>query len=172
MNIIHNTVYVNQTSRGTCNQLGVSLKTGAIKYLFCTANEREEFAVSTNALVSVSDFRLELSALRTVVPKNAVKLFIGQPVYTHNGVFLGSLKNIVQENMRVNALRTEKNVIPFSAVQACADAIILRKSLPYPLGQTIPTSSPKCITRPVLKNAIKEKSLIRLTLSLSPFHVF
>ena len=170
MRVIHNTFYVNNIPRGTCSRLGVSLKTGAIKYLFCLTDENKEFALNVKALLSVDDFRLELSSFRSVIPKNAVKISLGQPVYSHNGVYLGAIKNVMQSNMRITDLVTEKGVIPFSFVQACADAIILRKPLPYPLGQSLPTA--QYVTRPLLKEAIKENALIKLTLSLSPFKLY
>ena len=170
MHILQNTLYLNQTPRGTCNQLGVSLKTGMIKYLFCSTNPREEFAVNASAILAIEAFRIQLSSLRPVIPKNAVKLYIGLPVYAFTGVYLGAIKKIQCENMRVTALITDKNaLIPFSAVLSCADAVILRKNLPYPLGQRIPAPTLQVITRSVLKNAIAEKNLIKLTLSLAPF---
>lgn len=173
MNILQNTLYLNQVPRGTCHQLGVSLKTGAIKYLFCETNAREQFAVNASAILAIEDFRVQLSSIRPVIPKNAVKLSIGLPVYAFTGVYLGEIKKIQRENMRVTALITDKNAtIPFSAVLSCADAVILRKNLPYPLGQRIPAPALQLITRPVLKKAIAEKNLIKLTLSLAPFTLF
>ena len=170
MHILQNVVYVNQTPRGKINQLGVSLKTGAIKYLFCATDTREEFAVNANAIRSIEEFCIRLSSLRPVIPKNIVKISIGLPVYAFTGVYLGKISEITRENMRVTALITDKNaVLPFSAVLACADAIILRKNLPYPLGQRIPAPTMQVITRPILQNAIAEKNLIKLTLSLAPF---
>ncbi len=170
MHILQNTVYINQTPRGRINQLGVSLKTGAIKYLFCATETSENFAINASSILSIDNFRVQLSSLRPVIPKNAVNLFIGLPVYAFTGVYLGSITKIERENMRVTALITDKNaVVPFCAVLACADAVILRKNLPYPLGQRIPAPSVQVITRPVLKSAIAEKNLIKLTLSLAPF---
>ncbi len=170
MHILQNIVYINQTPRGKIHQIGVSLKTGAIKYLFCATDTREEFAVNANAIRCIEEFRIQLSSLRPAVPKNIVKISLGLPVYAFTGVYLGKINEIARGNMRVTALITDKNaVVPFSAVLACADAVILRKNLPYPLGQRIPAPTAEVITRPVLKNAIAEKNLIKLTLSLAPF---
>ena len=170
MNIIPKTIYYNKTPRGQCQSIGFSPKTGAIKYLFCSNCERVDFVINSNAVLSVHEYGIELSHLRPVIPKNALKLFLGQPVYTYNGVALGNILEIKQENFILQTILTDKNIsIPFTAVQACKDAVILQKKLPYPLGQRIPAPSPQTVTRPILRNAIQEKSLIKLTLSLAPF---
>lgn len=170
MNIISKTIYLNQTPRGTCEGIGLSLKNGGIKYLFCSNYEHVPFVINANAVVSADEHGIEVSHLRPVIPKNTLKLFLGQPVYAYNGLYLGKMLEIKQENFLLQTLITDKNMrIPFTAIQACNDAVLLRKQLPYPLGQRIPTKTTQTITRPVLRNAIQEKSLIKLTLSLAPF---
>lgn len=170
MNIIQKTLYLNQTPRGECQSVGFSLKTGAIKYLFCTTREHADFVINANAVTKINEYGIELSHLRPVIPKNALKLFRGQPVYTYNGVFLGHIRDIKQENFILQALITDKNAtVPLASIQACNDAVVLRKTLPYPLGQRIPSPVFQAVTRPILRNAIQEKSLIKFTLSLAPF---
>ena len=170
MNLIPKTIYCNNTPRGQCHSIGFSQKTGAIKYLFCSTYDRVEFVINTSAVLSVHEYGIELSRLRPVVPKNILKLFLGQPVYTYNGIAIGNILEIKEENLILQAIITDNNIsIPFTAVQACNDAVILRKKLPYPLGQRIPTTSSQTVTRPILRSAIQEKSLIKFTLSLAPF---
>lgn len=170
MNIIPKTIYLNKTPRGQCQSIGFSSKTGTIKYLFCSTYERADFVINTNSVLSVHEYGIELSHLRPVVPKNTLKIFLGQPVYTYNGIDLGNILAIKQENFILQTIVTDKNIrIPFTAIQACNDAVILRKKLPYPLGQRIPATTPQTVTRPILRSAIQEKSLIKFTLSLAPF---
>ena len=170
MNIIPKTIYCNNTPRGQCQSIGFSSKTGAIKYLFCSTYERADFVINTNAVLSVHEYGIELSHLRPVVPKNVLKLFLGQPIYSYNGIALGNILEIKEENFILQAIITDKNIrIPFTAIQACNDVVILRKKLPYPLGQRISATAPQTVTRPILRSAIQEKSLIKFTLSLAPF---
>ena len=172
MYIITKTIHFNDSPRGICRALGVSLKTGIIKYLFCKTDDGAEFAINATALSSVTPFSLLCSTLRPVIPKNAVKLFLGQPVYAPNGKFLGNLTAVKQDGLRVLSLTTsQKTTFPLQCVGACDDAIILRKKLPYPLGQRVHTPTKQCVTRPLLRTAIAQNELIQFTLSLAPFHL-
>ena len=172
MYIITKTIHLNDAPRGICCALGVSLKTGLIKYLYCKTDDGAEFAINATALTSVTPFSLLCSTLRPVIPKNAVKLFLGQPVYASTGKFLGNLTAVKQDCLRVLSLTTsQKCTFPLQCVGACNDAIILRKQLPYPLGQRVHTPTKQCVTRPLLRTAIAQNELIQFTLSLAPFHL-
>ena len=71
------------------------------------------------------------------------------------------------------------DVFPITSVFACADAVILRKEPPYPLGQRIPApllpivsdKSEALVTKPILRAAIQKRALVKLTLSLPPFNL-
>ena len=172
MYIITKTIHLNDAPRGICCALGVSLKTGLIKYLYCKTDDGAEFAINATALTSVTPFSLLCSTLRPVIPKNAVKLFLGQPVYASTGKFLGNLTAVKQDCLRILSLTTsQKCTFPLQCVGACNDAIILRKKLPYPLGQRVHTPTKQCVTRPLLRTAIAQNELIQFTLSLAPFHL-
>ncbi|MBQ8323384.1 MAG: hypothetical protein IJX91_05405 [Clostridia bacterium] len=161
------------------------MKSGSVKYLLCSSevsllsHEPEpDFAVNLSAVEAVTERGVELSRLRPVLPKNCVKLFPNYPVYTQDGTFAGHVLNAELSDFKLVRLITDKNAIfPFTSVAACADAVILKKSQPYPLGQRIPApvvssflnKNEPTVTRSVLKNAIENKALIRLTLSLAPF---
>ena len=94
------------------------------------------------------------------------------PVYSSEGVFLGNLKDARLDDGVFTRIYTLKESYPFSSVSACADALLLRKSTAYPLGQRIPAplfSTESTVTKSVLRSAITSGYLIRLTLSLPPF---
>lgn len=183
--LIHKSIFSANTFRGVCLGIGVSAKNYAVKYLLC-ANEPGylsqkptiDFAVNYSPNIRLEENKLFFSSLRTVATKNCAKLFLGLPIYTHNGDFLGYLYDVELNNHCAVRVFTDKGTFyPFSCISAVSDAIILRKTQPYPLGQRIPapiagvekTKNETLVTRPVLQKAIKGKNLIKLTLSLSPF---
>ena len=88
------------------------------------------------------------------------------PVYTENGVFLGNLSNVKFDDYTAKSIQINDVWITFSRVIAVGDAVIVSKAQPYPIGQ--PTKE-NFVTKQTLKRAVKEQSLIRLTLSLPPF---
>lgn len=173
--LVEKNVYVGKTLRGVCLAVGISLKTYAVKYLHCAKaatynplRPRVDFSLPVSAIESVTDGAIVLSRLRPVYPKNCTSIFLNRPVYSHEGAYLGVTTDVDLTDLTATRLFTDANKsYPISAVNAYADAVILRKALPYPLGQRIHTS---LVTKPLLKKAIEEKTLIRLTLSLAPFH--
>lgn len=171
----------NDEARGVCRGVGISLKSRAIKYLLCSCSPvpkspTTDFSVNVSAVLHI-DGGIRLSKLRPVFPKNCARIFIGCPVYSYDGAFLGKITDLELENLTATRLFTDNAVYPASAILACADAVILRKEQPFPLGQRIPAPilSSVCdkeetlITKSVLKSAIAKGGLIKLTLSLPPF---
>ena len=74
----------------------------------------------------------------------------------------------------VKLLTNRGEAFPLTAISAFSDAVILRKRQPYPIGQRIPITScsnlnERIVTKSVLRSAIENRALIRLTLSLPPF---
>ena len=190
-------VLVNGETRGVCLGVGLSLKTYAVKYLFCSsaasatssvgasiasvANVEPvpDFAVSTAAVCELGS-TICLTHLRTVCPKSCVRIFPRRPIYSADGVFLGALADLELRDFIATRIFTDRNTsFPVSAISVCADAVFLRKDQPYPLGQRIPApllslvSDKKdgLVTRPVLRGAIEKGALVKLTLSLPPFGV-
>ncbi len=177
---IHKPLFVNNATRGLSLGAGFSLKSGAIKYLFCAENPASpthDFAIGFSSIKAVQPNGVHLSRLRPVLPKNCVRLFLDTPVYSHDGAFKGNITDGEVVNFKLTKLFTDKGFsFPLSAISAYLDAVILKKSLPYPLGQRIPTPAvpllnkqDTTVTRAVLKGAIENETLIRLTLSLAPF---
>lgn len=165
--------------RGICLGIGISLKNQAVKYLLCSSNvalsNATDFSVNVSAVEDVNE-HIVLSRVRPVFPKNCAKLFIGLPVYAFDGAFLGNLKDVELNGFTATRLFTDSTWYPATAVCACSDAIILRKEQPFPIGQRIPaptlfhfSSNASLVTKPLLKEALKEGKLIAFTLSLSPF---
>ena len=187
-------VLVNGETRGVCLGVGLSLKSYAVKYLFCSSvgnsanvggasaasvDPVPDFAVSTAAVCELGN-AIRLTHLRTVCPKACVRVFPRRPVYSADGAFLGALADLELRDYVATRLFTDRNVsFPVSAIAVCADAVFLRKDQPYPLGQRIPApllslvSDKKdgLVTRPVLRGAIEKGALVKLTLSLPPFGV-
>ena len=175
-------VSVKGNPKGVCLGIGVSLKTYAIKYLFC-ANEKnkssQSFAITFSS-VEVLDEAIHLSSLRPVYPKNCARLFPGTPIYSPLGENLGFLSDAEIRNFHLETLfNGDGTSYSITAVAACSDAIILKKEQPYPIGQRIPAHSISIsdgksgiVTKPVLKKALQKGALIRFTLSLPPFSLF
>lgn len=179
--IVGRTVSVKGKPRGVCLGIGVSLKSYAVKYLFCASEQAKsnqtDFAVSISA-VDVIDETVHLSSLRPVYPRNCAKFSLRMPVYSSFGENLGFLSDAEMRNFYVESLFTDQNeTYPVTAVAACIDAVILKKEQPYPIGQRIPAPSiplsegKGLVTRPILKKVIQKGKLIEFTLSLSPFEL-
>ena len=178
-------VCVGKTVRGVCLGVGVSLKSFAVKYLLCADAAthtplcpRTDFAVNASAIQSLDETAIVLSRLRPVLPKNCAKIFIGRPVYSNEGVFLGHVSDLeIHDLTATNLLTDQTAAYPLTAVAAFSDAVILRKEQPYPLGQRIPApvvldifdKNEPVVTKATLRKAIEKRSLIKLTLSLAPF---
>ncbi len=172
-------VFSSKKSKGICRGVGISLKTQEVKYLLCS-NAAAEFCISTNYVENISDC-IQLSKLRPVHPQRCACVFVGTPVYSSEGSYLGNVTDLALHNFTATQLFTDQNAIyPITAVVACQDAVILRKEQPYPLGQRVPApllsalsdkKSP-IVTKAILRSAIEKGALISLTLSLPPFSVF
>ena len=176
--LIGKSVYAGSKRRGVCEGVGVSLKSGAVKYLFCSAaSGRTEFCVNVSAIEEL-DEEIYLSRLRPVFPKNAAKILLDLPVYTDEGVFLGNVKDMEMDSFSALRLETDKGEhFSCTHIAACTDAILLRKKPPYPIGQRIPAhalsdifqNDEMIVNRSNLREAIEKGALIKLTLSLAPF---
>ncbi len=174
-------IFTSQSSKGFCRGVGISLKSHAVKYLLCASSKSSnaDFAISTSAIERIEE-SIHLSKLRPLFPRNCARICIGRPVYTFDGAYLGKVADLEIENHTATRLRTDKNnTYPVSAITACLDAVILKREQPYPLGQCIPAplqgefskqNSP-LVTKQILKDAIAQERLIKLTLSLPPFQV-
>lgn len=179
--LINQPVHSGKHLRGFARGIGFSLKTGKIKYLFCSTRENDpksDFALNATPFFQLSN-KLHFSSLRPVLPKNCVQIFPYLPLYNIDGTYLGQLTDAVIENGILCYLISDANVrYSLHEISACADAILLRKKQAYPIGQRIPAPmlfdsvlQNTVVTKPLLKNAIKGGKLIRLTLSLPPFDV-
>lgn len=179
--LIGKEIVVGNTPRGSVKGVGISLKTHAVKYLLCagTNPSRALFAIPINSVTSFGEHLL-LPRLRPVFPKHCACLFFNLPIYSCYGEHLGHLQEVTINHFTATTLHTDKGIIlPISAVNACSDAILLKREQPFPLGQRVPapilsTVSGKregVVTKPVLRAAIQQNALIKLTLSLPPFSI-
>lgn len=175
-------LFVGNTFRGVCRGVALSLKSQAVKYLLCASTQTQsvtDFSVGVSAVTEIAD-GIQLSRLRPCYPKSCAKISIGLPVYSFEGGYLGVVTDLDLNDFVATKLYTDRgDVLPLTSVFACSDAVILRKEQAYPLGQRIPTpllssftdKSEALVTKPILRVAIRNKSLIKLTLSLPPFNM-
>ena len=167
--------------RGICRGVGISPKTFSVKYLLCAslsnATKNADFCLPLQAVESIDESIL-LSRLRPAFPKNCIRLFLGLPVFSQDGVYLGKIEDVKLDGFIATKLFTDqKETYPISSVIACSDAVILRKSAPFPLGQSVPApilslingKKDGLVTKPLLRAAIQKGALVSLTLSLPPF---
>ncbi len=171
-------IIVGKTQKGVCQGVGISLKTQAVKYLLCASSStsRARFAVPVSAVEGVGE-QIVLSRLRPVFPKNCACLFLHLPVYGFDGAFLGEVLNLELKDFIATNLITSEGEYPANAITACADAVLLKKEQPFPIGQRIPApmlslvtdKKDSVVTKPILRTAIEKRALIGFTLSLPPF---
>ncbi len=177
--LVNKEILVGKNVKGYCRGVAISLKSHAVKYLLCAAAPYAEvdFALSTAYVEEVGE-QIRLSCLRPVLPKNCAKIFISRPVYSADGVYLGNIADLQLQDFTATYLYTDQNErYPVSAIVAGQDALLLKREQPFPLGNRIPApllslftdKKDGLITKPVLRAAIGQGTLLRLTLSLSPF---
>ncbi len=178
---VNKPILVGKEQRGVCLGIGFSLKTQALKCLLCapTSQQSPTFAVGISAVQCVAE-HVVLPRLRTVLPTGCARLTFGMPIYAYDGGFLGKIIDAEFANNLLLHVFTDKNErFPATAIFACNDALILRKNMPYPLGQRVPApiicqindKMDGLVTRPLLRTAIAKGALIKLTLSLPPFRI-
>ncbi len=171
--LIDKTLILDKAPRGMSVAVGISPKNKTLKYLFCASKnaQQADFVLPISAVSQTNENALFLSRMRPILPKSYHKLTLNLPVYTDDGVFLGRILNIKFLDNVASALQTNDGIwYPFSRVIAIADAVLLKKAPPYPIGQPIPKRE-NFVTKQELKRAVKEERLIKLTLSLPPFSV-
>ncbi len=173
-------IVVGKTVKGYCRGVAISLKSHTVKYLLCASGAGEaDFTISASAVKGVGE-KITLSSLRTVCPRGCAKIIIGRPAYSFEGVYLGKITDLAMQDFTATYLFTDQDEIyPVSAITASQDALLLKREQPFPIGQRIPApmlphfteKKDGLVTKPVLKSALAQGKLIRLTLSLAPFQI-
>lgn len=177
--LINKNICSANTVKGCCKGVGISTKNAKVKYLLCasTNHSATDFAINASSVTDVED-EIAISALRPVFPKSCIKLFIGLPVFSYEGAYLGNLTDLSFDDFVATEFYTNrKKAYSVQNIFACNDAILLKKEQVYPLGQRIPApvvsrfsnKSDSVVTKPYLRLAMSKGNLIKLTLSLSPF---
>ncbi len=179
--LINRELVVKKTVKGYCRGVALSLKSHAVKYLLCSTEPFAEcdFAISTASVCKMGD-QITVNSLRPLLPKSCAKIFIGRPVYSSEGVYLGKITDLTLCDFIATHLSTDQGeVYPVSAIEASQDALLLKREQPFPIGSRIPApllsrftdKKDGLVTKPVLRSAIKNESLLRLTLALAPFEI-
>jgi sporulation protein YlmC with PRC-barrel domain len=186
--LIQKNIRVGKNAKGMCVGVGISIKSKAVKYLLCCSNpsqntpvsasEKADFAISVSAIERISHDEIVLSNLRAVFPKNCAKISLGKAIYSEDGVYLGKIADLEMHNFQAIKLWSDCN-FPYSpmTISACSDVVILRKEQAFPLGERIPApilfpflkKNESVVTKSILRSAIQNGQLLRLTLSLPPF---
>ena len=110
---------------------------------------------------------------KPIFSKIYTRLSLGTPVYSYDGEYLGKLSDAEIRQGKLTQLHTDQGrQIPTAEILACADAILLKKKRPYPLGQPLTTEKrDSVVTKSLLRKSLAQGTLIQLTLSLPPFCV-
>ncbi len=177
--LINKEIVVGKSVKGYCRGVAISLKSYAVKYLLCASAPYSEadFALSVGSVKEIGE-QIVLSSLRPLLPKNSAKIFIHRPVYSADGVYLGKITDLTLRDFTATHLFTDqKERYPVSAVVASQDALLLKREQPFPLGHRIPApvlslftdKKDGLVTKPVLRTAIGQGALLKLTLALPPF---
>ncbi len=179
--LVNKEIFSGKNAKGICRGVGISLKSHAVKYLLCastpTATHGGDFSVSTSAVERIEE-GVFLTKLRPLFPKNCARVFLGCPIYSFDGVFLGNLTDLEMKGFAATQIFTDQaTAYPVTAITACKDALILKREQPFPLGQRVPTpllplvtdKKDAVVTKPLLRTAIQNGALVKLTLSLPPF---
>lgn len=162
--------------RGICRGVGIQVKSRAVKYLICLDVEKErELFLSINAIKEISKSGILLKSFRPCAPLSVSRFFSSRPVYDETGKYLGIVVDLEIENSFAVSLTTDTGA-SYSAysLTAVSDAVLLKRRAIFPLGEKIPerlhqqTKSP-VVSKAVLKQALADGRLIRLTLSLPLF---
>lgn len=178
--LIDKPIIVNNTPRGICEGVGISKKDGGIKYLICseTDNPKIRFIVPFSLVTFIKQDAVHLQKLRTVTPTKFYFLHLNIPVYTLQGKCVGNVENASWANGTLGFLSVNGNNVPYTSISAISDAVLVRSTASFPLGQRIPVPCiskyrlrENTVTKSVLKKSVSEDFLIELTLSLAPFNV-
>lgn len=179
--LVGKNVYSGRALRGVCRGVCLSLKTRAVKYLLCgSASDRgnaSEFSVSVASIREIGE-NICLKRLRAASAGNCVRFYMGRPVYSEDGIYLGDTSDLDMEDFTAMKLVTNTGkTYTAAAIAASGDAVILRKEPLFPVGSRVPERVPAgegeiaagtIVTRGVLKRAISAGSLIALTRSVLP----
>ncbi len=178
--LVNKEIYCKNAFKGVCRGIGISLKTQSVKYLLCASSPAAptDFSVAVSAVEAVGE-DIRLTSLRPIFPKRCIRIFPDMPAYSYDGVYLGKVVNLeIKEFVATKLFTDENGVYPTIAIAACQDALILKAEQAYPLGQRIPAPAlslvtekkDALVTKPILRTAIRQGDLVKLTLSLPPFN--
>lgn len=123
------------------------------------------------AASKISAWRVVPESNRPCSPKGTQRLILGKPVYSTAGTYCGKLTDVLIKN----------GVFSAENLYAAGDALLLKPSEPYPIGQKIPLNTraetsggvavrlSKQVTRSALRFFLREGKLIEFTTSLPLF---
>lgn len=180
-------VFSRSAERGVCVGVGVSLKTFVVKYLFYQPlHERANvlFALPFARVCAADGLCLQADGVRALSPKGCAPFRLRLPVFTAEGVAVGQVADLSITEGQDGEYRAEFMVldggktIAADEIAVYADAVLLKKSRPYPLGQRIPApilslfsdKNQPFVSKAALRRAVERNDLIKFTLSLPPFH--
>ena len=116
----------------------------------------------------ISAWRVVPESNRLCSPKGTQRLILGKPVYSTAGTYCGKLTDVLIKNGVLSLFYTENGVFSAENLYAAGDALLLKLSEPYPIGQKIPLNT-RAETRSALRFFLREGKLIEFTTSLPLF---
>ena len=154
---------------------------GRIRHLIVKMSGEAELYLPF-AAAKISAWRVAPETNRPCSPKGTQRLIIGKPVYSTAGTYCGKLTDVLIKNGVLSLFYTENGVFAAENLYAAGDALLLKPSEPYPLGQKIPFDTraetsggvavrlSKQVTRSALRFFLREGKLIEFTTSLPLFY--
>lgn len=133
------------------------------------------------ASARLSAWRITPETDRPRSPKGTQRLILGKQVYSTGGTYYGRLTDALIKNGILSLLYTENAVFSAENLYAAGDALLMRPSEPYPIGQKIPKTTrtetsgdvsvrlSKQVTKTALRYFLREGRLIEFTTSLPLF---
>ena len=175
MTVFHSEIYAKRIRNGEyemqfqghCIGVFISKTTGEIKRLICQLPSGVNVCLPASSIDTIINGKIFVKNMTTSLPTNRFLLTPNLPVYSSNADYLGVLSDVEVRSNTVNKLIVGEKKYPAAALNTVQDAVFLKPTV-YPVGEWANTEKAN-VTGKLLKEKIRQGSLIGFTLSLSPF---
>ena len=175
MTVFHSEIYVKRTRNGQaefefqgyCAGVFLSKTTGEIRQVVCQLSTGVSVCLPSSSIEKILEGKIFVKNMKTSLPTNRFLLTPNLPVYSSNADYLGLLTDVDVRLNTVNKLIIGNKKYPAAALNTVQDAVFLKPTV-YPVGEWATTEKAN-VTSKLLKEKIRQGSLIGFTLSLAPF---
>jgi hypothetical protein len=175
MTVFHSEIYAKRTRNGQdefefqgyCTGVFLSKTTGEIRRIVCRLPSGVNACLPVSSIEKILEGKIFVKNMKTSLPTNRFFLTPDLPVYSSNADYLGFLTDVDVRSNTVNKLIVGNKKYPAAALNTVQDAVFLKPTV-YPVGEWANTEKAN-VTGKLLKEKIRQGSLIGFTLSLSPF---